>query len=319
MDRSAPRRRPARWLTCALIACGTALVHATMHTPSAVASGKMEVPSPERARLLAFGFEPVIADYYWIQALQLVGDAEPAPDRGDTVAALIDLVTGLDPWVDHPYRFAALWLSENYEQVRHGNRLLEKGIAYHPLDWRNRFYLGYNHFFYLEDNATAADVLEGALRFPDAPDYLPAFVTRLRASSDSLDTAVLFLQQLIAQAEDEYVLADYLDTLAEIETERRARMLDRARAEFQRRNGRDIRTPAELWSGPRQVIASAPPAHPEVKGQRWVIDRQSGEIVSSFYGRRYRVHTHPLDEEQRRRWREERDGTAHAGASGGSA
>ena len=42
----------------------------------------------------------------------------------------------------------------SYEQVRHANRLLEKAIAYHPLDWRNHFYLGYNHFFYLEDNAT---------------------------------------------------------------------------------------------------------------------------------------------------------------------
>ena len=102
-------------------------------------------------------------------------------------------MTGLDPWVDHPYRFAALWLTESDDEVRHANRLLEKGIAYHPLDWRNRFYLGYNQFFYLEDNARAADALESALRFPDAPDYLGAFVTRLRAAGDSLDTAALFL------------------------------------------------------------------------------------------------------------------------------
>jgi len=291
-----------------------------MDTPSAAASGKMAVPTPETARLFAFGFEPVIADYYWLQALQLVGDAEHVKDRGETVGALVDLVTGLDPWVDHPYRFAALWLSESYEQVRHANRLLEKAIAYHPLDWRNRFYLGYNYFFYLEDNPTAADVLETAVRFPDAPEYLGGFVARLRASGDSLDTAVLFLQQLIASAEDEYVLADYLETLAEVETERRARLLDRARAEFERRHARDIRTPAELWSGPLRVLAVEPPAHPEVAGQRWLLDAQSGEIVSSFYNRRYRVHVHPMDEAQRRRWREERDGgPAHAAAAGGSA
>jgi hypothetical protein len=280
-----------------------------MDTPSAAASDRLRVPSAERARLLAFGFEPAIADYYWIQALQVVGDAQtPAADRSGAVAALIDLVTDLDPWVDHPYRFAALWLTESYEQVRHANRLLEKGIAYHPLDWRNRFYLGYNHFFYLEDNARAADVLEGALRFPDAPHYLGPFVIRLRASGDSLDTAVLFLQELIAQSEDEYAVAEYLDTLAEIETERLARRLDRARAEFSRRHGRDIRTPAELWSGPLRVLRDAPPAHPQIAGQRWTLDTDSGEIVSSFYGRRYRVHVHPLDEAQRRRWRGERAG-----------
>jgi hypothetical protein len=304
----------ARGISCALVAAVTALVHASMSTPSAAASGRMRVPSPERARALSFGFGPVIADYYWIDALQFVGDTERPARRNETVAALIDLVTGLDPWVDHPYRFAALWLTETPEEVRHGNRLLEKGIAYHPLDWRNRFYLGYNLFFYLEDNARAADVLESAMKFPDAPDYLGSFVTRLRASSDGLDTAVMFLQQLIAGTEDEYAKAEYLDVLDEIETERRARMLDRARAEFQRRNGCDIKAPGELWTGPQRVLNAAPAAHPQKRGQRWVIDRASGEIVSSYYGHRYRVHTNPADEAEKRAWRAKSEGGSAAPA-----
>ncbi len=319
---SSPRRGAARWLSCALVAGATALVHAGMDTPTAAASGRLRVPGPERARALALGFEPVIADYYWIQALQLVGDAERPTGRNETVAALIDLVTGLDPWVDHPYRFAALWLTESEGEVRHANRLLERGIAYHPLDWRNRFYLGYNHFFYLEDNARAADALESALRFPDAPDYLGSFVTRLRASSDGLDTAALFLERLIAQTEDEYARVDYLEAFDQIETERRARRLDRARAEFARRHGRDIREPAELWSGPLRVLGGAPSAHPQIAGQRWVIDTASREIVSSYYGRRYRIHVNPADEAQRRAWRdaESREGApAAAGARGGDA
>src|SRR5206468_1477105 len=61
-----PRGAAGRWLGCALVAVATALVHAAMSTPSAEASGRMRVPSPERARALSFGFEPVIADYYWI-------------------------------------------------------------------------------------------------------------------------------------------------------------------------------------------------------------------------------------------------------------
>jgi hypothetical protein len=299
------RRRGARWLSCALVASATALVHASMSTPSAASSGRISVPTAQRARALSFGFEPVIADYYWIEALQVVGDVERPAHRNETISALMDLVTGLDPWVDHPYRFAALWLTESLDEVRHGSRLLEKGIAYHPLDWRNRFYLGYNLFFYLEDNARAADALESALKFPDAPDYLGAFVTRLRASADGLDTAAMFVQRLIAQTEDEYAKAEYLDLLDEIETERRARVLDRARAEFRRRNGRDIAAPGELWNGPQRVLSAAPPAHPQIAGQRWVIDRASGEIVSSYYGRRYRIRTNPIDDAQRRAMREQ--------------
>src|SRR5262245_29344695 len=118
---STPWRRVARWLSCALVAGATVLVHAGMNTPSAASSGRLRVPSPERARALALGFEPVIADYYWIQALQVVGDTDQPTHDHRTVGQLIDLVTGLDPWVDHPYRFAALWLTDGDEEVRHAN------------------------------------------------------------------------------------------------------------------------------------------------------------------------------------------------------
>ena len=74
------------------------------------------------------------------------------------IGDLIELVTSLDPWVDHPYRFAAVWLTESSRGAARQS-LLAKAIAYHPIDWRNRFHLGYNRFFYLQDNAAAADVL----------------------------------------------------------------------------------------------------------------------------------------------------------------
>jgi len=298
-------RRWTRVLGCAALAWATLMVHGRMDTASAASSGTLRVPQPERARALSLGFGPVVADYYWIQALQLVGGSERPANRGAMLAALMDLVTGLDPWVDHPYRFAALWMTESEEEVRHANRLLERGIAYHPLDWRNRFYLGYNLFFYLEDDQGAADALEGALGFEGAPDYLGAFVTRLRAASDSLDTAALFLQQLILEADDEYQRAEYLKAFDEIETERRARYLERARAEFRRRHGRDIRDPAELWQGPLRVLDGAPPAHPHFEGFAWVLDPETGEIESSFYGTRYRVHVDLADEARRRGWRVE--------------
>ena len=226
-------------------------------------------------------------------------------DANDTVGELVDLVTQLDPWVDHPYRFAALWLIDTPEQVRLANRMLARGIAYHPEEWRNRFYLGYNQFFFLEEDAAAADMLESAIGLPGAPDYLGAFVTRLRASSDSLDTVALFLQALIDEAEDEYTKAEYLKAHDEIETERRARFLDAARSEFVGRHGRDIREPGELWGGPLRVIDRVPSPHPHIAGFAWELDEESGEIVSSFYGARYRVHVHPVDAERRRKWRGE--------------
>lgn len=285
-----------------VMAAAALLVHGQIDTSTAAERGRMALPSPARASALALGFEPLIADYYWIQALQVVGSRTRKAGDNELVRELVDLVVAVDPWVDHPYRFAALWLDRSGEEVRHANALLEQGIAYHPAEWRNRFYLGYNHFYHLGDNARAAEVLEGALVFEGAPDYLGALVARLKASSDTLDAAALFLQQLIAESEDGYAKAEYGKAFDEIETERRARFLDGARDEFRRRHGRDIRLVEELWSGPRRVIDLPPAAHPHFQDHAWILDRESGEIVSSFYRARYRLRSHASDLERRRRW-----------------
>lgn len=302
--RGPERRQILRLGFVALAIAATATVHGAMQTKAAVGSGQIFVPKPRQASLLSLGFDPVIATFYWVQALQLVGGARgPVEEHAALIGDLIEVVTELDPWVDHPYRFAAVWLGDTVESVRRANALLEKAIAYHPTDWRNRFYLGYNEFFYLENNGRAADVLETAIGMEGAPRYLGAFVTRLRAEGGNLDTAALFLQQLIRGTSDEYARAGYLKAYDEIETERRARYLDGARVEFWKRHGRDIREPAELWEGELRVIRVMPPPHPHFAGFDWVLDEESGLILSSFYGSRYELHIHPTDAERRDQWR----------------
>jgi len=282
----------------------TGFVHSNMDTTTAVEAGELRVPDPARAKLTSLGFAPLVADYYWVQILELVGGASGDVEKhADVIADVIELVTTLDPWVDHPYRFAAVWLTRSVADVKRANALLDRAIAYHPLDWRNRFYLGYNYFFYLEENQRAAEVLAPAVAMKGSPVYLGAFVSRLRADGGSLETAAFYLRELIRGAPDQYARAEYLKAYDEIETERRARALDAARVEFWERHGRDIRTPDELWAGPLRVIRQVPPAHPHFPGFAWVLDTTSKEIISSFYGTRYELHIHPLDAARRARWR----------------
>ncbi len=297
--------RLRRLTLLAVAASAIAFVHGRMDTATSSSTGELSVPEPAHAKLMSLGFGPVLADYYWIQALQLVGGADRSTDlHGDKIADLIEVVTTLDPWVDHPYRFAAVWLTESVEDVLRANRLMRRSLSYHPDDWRNYFYLGYNHFFYLEDNRAAADVLEAAIDMPGAPGYLGAFVTRLRADGGSLEAAALFLAELIRNETDGYIRAGYLQSHDEIETERRARLLDRMRVVFWERHGRDIRTPEDLWAGSLRVMRQMPPAHPHIEGFGWELDEE-GRIHSSFYGGRYELHIHPLDAERQHRWRSE--------------
>jgi hypothetical protein len=302
------------WIRCALAgvaAALTAAAHASMQVLEPADATRDAGALERKVPAIAFGFEALIADYRWLQAVQLVGH-EHADLIGNAPAMqrLVEAVVALDPWVGHPYRFAANWLVNTPEQVRGANRILERGIAYHPDDWRNRFYLSFNHFFYLDDPEAAARELEPAIRLEGAPKYLGRLHARLRSTREGIDAAAVYLNELLRQTEDPWKRVEYEKALDEIETERRARVLDAARAAFKARRGRDIKRVEELAEGPDRVLAQLPP---DLHGWGWVLDPESGEIESAYYERRYRVSMQPMDRERQQRWAESERASASEG------
>ncbi len=289
----------------------TAGVHRGMPIQPRAVRGELFVPRPEVARATALGFDAVIADYYWLQAVQLVGSTRIVEQKAHLLGPLIDVVTTLDPWVDHPYRFAAVWLTDSEASVRKANELLRRGIDHHPGDWRNYFHLGFNHFFYLGEAEPAAAVLEQAIDLPKAPRYLRRLVARLKSAVGGLETAEVFLHGLLLEAEDETLREQYEKALLEIETERVARGLDDARRRYRERHGRDIEAVLDLTRGPTPVLAALPP---DPSGGRWILERYSGEIVSDQIRHRYEA---KIDAVNRKRIESVRNAEAARGEDGG--
>lgn len=275
------------------------------------------VPRPDTARVVALGFDSLLSDYYWLRAVQIVGGERRAMDpHVPALTRLAELTVGLDPWVGHPYRFAAVWLNTTPEAVQAANRMLERGIAYHPTDWRNRFYLSFNHFFYLSDAEAAARELEPAVGLPGAPAYLGRLLARLRSETGGLEVAEAYLRELVQQADDEGLRLHYERAIREIETERRARLLDAARATFRERTGRDIARVEELVRGPGAVLRALPPLPDD--DAEWTLDPKTHEIVSSALNRRYLVYIHPTDQARREAWAQEARAREQAEGGGGS-
>ncbi len=282
-------QRIAWTLAAVILVVSVDLIHAQIPPTLKSAKGEAYIPQPQVAKTAALGFDTLAADYYWLQAIQLVGGAVADPTQhGYTIGRLIDVVTQLNPYVEHPYRFAAIWMTATEEDVRFANQLMERAIELHPDDWRNHFYKGFNHFYYLQEYPEAADELEAASKLPGAPAYLKRLVPRLRSQGEGgLGVAAAMLQELHRNAPGERAKAEYAKALDEIETERRALKLDEAREEYKRRNGRDIERVEDLVAGPNPVLAKLPP---ELHGWEWILHETTGEIVSSYYKARYQVH-----------------------------
>jgi tetratricopeptide (TPR) repeat protein len=298
-------------LLLAIITTGWA--HSQVPLTTRADLGEDFTPRPGLVRAMAFGFDAVLADYYWLQAVQVAGGGD-AIDVSDArqLGRLVDVVTTLNPHVGHPYRFAAVWLTHDVPQVRQGNRLLERAIEYHPDDWRNYFYLGFNHFFYLGDYEAAARVLEIAIDLSGRPAYLPLLVARLKSQHSDIEVAEVFLRELYRESEDEDARAKLQVALDEIEIEHKARFLDRARQTFHELTGRDIESVDDLTRGRHGVLEGLPSPEPDAipaslaRESVWEIDPETDRIVSSYLGRRYEVHFSGTDRLRVDEWQEDR-------------
>jgi hypothetical protein len=113
---------------------------------------------------------------------------------------------------------------------------------------------------------------------------------------------------MVESTEDEFKKAEYAKALDEIQIEERARFLDDARAEYWRRNGRDIERVTDLLAGPDPVLQRLPRAELHLDGFEWILDPKTGQIVSSYYRTRYQLHEAESDRARKQRWREQREG-----------
>ena len=94
------------------------------------------VESPTVARKAALSFDAIVADVYWMRALQHYGYYrlhQDAPQRYRLLYPLLDLTTTLDPHFMVAYRFGAIFLAEpdpgGAGRPDLAVKLLEKGVA----------------------------------------------------------------------------------------------------------------------------------------------------------------------------------------------
>lgn len=303
-----------RWACWLLALSATFVVHQQIPSTPSASREEVFLPKPELAKLASLGFDAVLSDYYWIQAIYKVGATRERPKEfAPYISKIIDVVTTLDPYVSHPYRFGAIWLTDSPESVRKANDLLRRGIEYHPDDWRNYFYLGYNLFYYLNENEAAAKVLEQCASIKGSPAYLPRLVARLRSEHADLESAAIFLTELLQTTESEDAIAIYQGALDEIDVEVKARYLGRARESYKSLHGRDIASVEDLVSGEHPVLSELPPPEPRElppalrKGDRWFLDRKTDKITSTYYNRRYRVNVRADGEQWRGETKEDKE------------
>jgi tetratricopeptide (TPR) repeat protein len=155
------------------------------------------------------GFESIAADLYWLRTVQYFGGKrlEAENKNFDLLEPLLNITTDLDPKLKIAYRYGAVFLSESFPRGQgaplRGVRLMDKGIANNPENWR--FYLdkGFIYYWYLKDYKKAAEVFLAGSELPGAPYWMIATAGRMLTAGGDRQTARELWNFLLEIADNE--------------------------------------------------------------------------------------------------------------------
>jgi tetratricopeptide (TPR) repeat protein len=182
--------------------------------------------SPSLVKSLALGYDGLMADLYWMRTVQYYGRRDEAAQRKipyKNLAALLDIVTTLDPDMVDVYRAGSIFLAESDPvgagQPAEAIRLLDKGILSLPQDWRLPFDKGFIYFWYVKDYRQAGQAWLAASRIDGSPKWLEALAARGLSQGGAVETAKSLWRRQLEEATRADLKANAANHLASIQVD----------------------------------------------------------------------------------------------------
>jgi tetratricopeptide (TPR) repeat protein len=190
------------WLCCGVcLICAILIVPAQDRLQSRLDKYRQDpdllfFSSPALVKKMAFGYDGLLADFYWMRAIQYYGrrdEADRRTIRYKNLFTLLDITTTLDPDLLDAYRTGSCFLAEadpvGAGQPRQAILLLDKGIRAHPQEWRLLYDKGFVHYWYLKEYEKAGEVWQAASRLPTAPHWMASLAAMSLTKGGALEIA----------------------------------------------------------------------------------------------------------------------------------
>ncbi len=211
-------------------------------------------------RAFSLGFSDVLADLYWLRAVQYYGRERltQASSFAD-LAPLLETAAELDSRFEIVYRYGAVFLSETPPigagQPKKGVAFLKRGADRNPRNWILRQEQGFLTFVYLDDAIGGAAVLRQASEIPGSSPWLKPLAAKVLADGGKLEASVQMWTVIRDQSAPGVLRDNAEGQLSVVRNRLFARQLQQAIAGYRDRTGDTTSTLDELRA--RGVISSA--------------------------------------------------------------
>lgn len=173
------------------------------------------IPSPI-LKVMSLEFKGLTSDIMFLRAIVFFGGLLERGNIQETkkwewrwIHDTLNASTDLDPYFYDPYYFGEAQLTWGPNMIREVNVMLDKGIRHREWDWMLPFFVGFNHFYFLQENDKASDYLMEASKRPGASSQLASLAIRLAYKGRRTENAIVFIEQMLKEEKNESVRKDF--------------------------------------------------------------------------------------------------------------
>lgn len=192
-------------------------------------------------KALSAGFADLLADLYWMRAIQYYGSQKISGGGFANLSPLLETAAELDQRFSIVYRYGAVFLSEpapiGAGKPETGVALLAKGADRNPADWHLRQEEGLFTFFYLNDPLRGSQILQKAAKIPGAPDWMSALGAQILNKGGELEAALNMWMIIKEQSEPGILRDNAADQIKIVRSRILARDMTRAIQAYRERGG----------------------------------------------------------------------------------
>lgn len=215
------------------------------------------LPTPQYVKLIALGYDMILADFLWLRSIQAFG-AHFMIDRDyRPIYNLFDVITDLDPKFIPAYTFGQMVIGDEGGDYELSLKLIDKGMLENPRNYTLPYWAGYVCVWDVGDYQRAKYYYRQALKSPDCPDYVRRILSYIELKWGKYKIAyekyVEDYLRSLDQAND-IVITLTKERLREVVSRWYQKVLNDAAAAYREKYGEDIKTLDDLVK--RGLLAS---------------------------------------------------------------
>ncbi len=230
----------------ALVACfvGLEVWRDRVYGEPAPGDAVLYLRSGDAVRRMSLSFTPLVADLYWVRAVQYYGGqrlSRSAGKRYDLLYPLLDITTTLDPNFTIAYRFGSIFLAEDYPggagRPDLAVALLQKGFRADQTRWRYLQDIGFVYYWWVGDYQEAARWFDKGADIPGAPWWLRSLAAVTKAQGGDRRGSRQLWESLRDTADNEWLRSNATFRLEQLDALDAIDRLDSIVLAFKARTG----------------------------------------------------------------------------------